>query len=110
MSTQTPAITEDTARHVLWHYGADGGMQPGRGTQSLMVAIDAADMVTVEKLRLGFPELVSAMLTAKNDVAGIAQLQKIAGCIQCTRCGDTDGPFGGAPRQPLCEPCVKASR
>ncbi|MFE7395678.1 hypothetical protein [Streptomyces sp. NPDC057557] len=79
MSTQTPAITEDTARHVLWHYGADGGMQPGRGTQSLMIAIDAADMVTVERLRLGFPELVNAMLRAKNDIGGVTELQRIAG-------------------------------
>lgn len=79
MNTQTPVITKDTARHVLWHYGRKGGMQPGRGTESLMVAIDAADMVTVEKLRLGFPELVGAMLAAKNDMDGIARLQKIAG-------------------------------
>ncbi|MFF1843100.1 hypothetical protein ACFVW9_15305 [Streptomyces sp. NPDC058217] len=79
MSTATPVITKNTARHVLWHYGADGGMQPGRGTQTLMVAIDAADMVGVERLRLGFPELVGAMLTAKNDIGGVEQLQKIAG-------------------------------
>jgi hypothetical protein len=79
MSTATPVITEDTARHVLWHYGADGGMQPGNGTQRLMEAIDAADMVNVERLRLGFPELVGTMLTAKNDMDGIARLQKIVG-------------------------------
>ncbi|MER7806119.1 hypothetical protein [Streptomyces sp900116325] len=79
MSTQTPTITEDTARHVLWHYGSDGGLQPGNGTQRLMEAIDAADMVNVERLRLGFPELVGAMLTAKNDLDGISRLQQIAG-------------------------------
>ncbi|WP_097982857.1 hypothetical protein [Streptomyces sp. f150] len=78
MSIQTPVITDDTARHVLWHYSRDGGIRPGRGTQSLMEAIDAADMANVEKLRLGFPELVAAMLTAKNDIGGIAKLQQIA--------------------------------
>ncbi|MFE9949344.1 hypothetical protein ACFYRJ_17635 [Streptomyces sp. NPDC005531] len=77
MSTQT--ITEDTARHVLWHYGSEGGLQPGNGTQRLMEAIDAADMVNVERLRLGFPELVTAMLAAKNDLDGISRLQQIAG-------------------------------
>jgi len=79
MCTQTPVITEETARHVLWHYGAPGGIQAGRGTETLLVAIDAADMVTVEKLRLGFPELVAAMLTAKNDMDGIDRLKKNAG-------------------------------
>lgn len=79
MSTETTVITEDTARHVLWHYGRDGGMQPGNGTRTLMVAIDAADMVNVERLRLGFPELVTAMLTAKNDIGGVEQLQQIVG-------------------------------
>ncbi|MFD5875652.1 hypothetical protein [Streptomyces sp. NPDC060322] len=79
MSTTTLPVTRETAHHVLWHYGAPGGLQPGRGTETLMVAIDAADLVTVERLRLGFPELVSAMLAAKNDMDGIARLQQIAG-------------------------------
>jgi hypothetical protein len=29
------------------------------------------------------------------------------GLITCTRCGDTDGPFAGAPQQPLCEACCR---
>jgi hypothetical protein len=78
MSTETTTITPEIARHVLWHYGADHGMQPGRGVQTLMVAIDAADMVTVEKYRLGFPEIVGAMLAAKNDEDGVSRLQAIA--------------------------------
>lgn len=79
MSTQTPVITEDTARHVLWHYGSKGGIQPGSFTQRLMETIDAADLVNVEQLRLAYPELVAAMLTAKNDRGGILQLQQTAG-------------------------------
>ncbi|MFD5137493.1 hypothetical protein ACFWMX_14825 [Streptomyces sp. NPDC058378] len=78
MSTTTPVITEDTARHVLWHYGRPGGMQPGSYTERLMEAIDAADMVNAEKLRGAYPELVSAMLAAKNDLDGIDCLQQIA--------------------------------
>jgi hypothetical protein len=77
--TQTPAITGDTARHVLWHYGRDGGMQPGSYTERLMETIDAADMVNAEILRGAYPELVAAMLTAKNDIGGVEQLQQIAG-------------------------------
>ncbi|MFF1650185.1 hypothetical protein [Streptomyces sp. NPDC058240] len=79
MSTQTPAITEDTARHVLWHYGADGGAQPGSFTQRLMEAMDAADIVNLAILSSVYPELVAALYAAKNDVNGIAQLQRIAG-------------------------------
>lgn len=79
MPTQTPAITEETARHVLWHYGRPGGIQPGLGTQRLMQAIDAADLANVERLRLGFPELVAAMLAAKYDRDGIDRLQQTAG-------------------------------
>ncbi|MFD7616621.1 hypothetical protein [Streptomyces sp. NPDC059802] len=79
MSTQTPAITEDTARHVLWHYGRDGGAQPGSFTQRLMEAMDAADIVNLAILSSVYPELVAALYAAKNDVSGIAQLQKIAG-------------------------------
>lgn len=72
-------LTEDTARHVLWHYGAADGIRPGSGTQRLMEAIDAADMVNICRLRLSFPELVDAMLTAKNEPDGITRLQHIAG-------------------------------
>lgn len=107
MTTATPVITEDTARHVLWHYGQDGGMQPGSYTERLMETIDAADVVNAEILRGAYPELVAAMLTAKNDIGGVEQLQQIAGGIRCIRCKDTDGPFGGSPQQPLCEPCLK---
>ncbi|MGW3594956.1 hypothetical protein [Streptomyces sp. NPDC005167] len=109
MDTQTPVITEGTARHVLWHYGSEGGLQPGSFTQRLMEAVDAADIVHAELLRLGFPELVTAMLAAKNDLDGISRLQQIAGGLRCIRCGDVDGPFGGSPQQPLCEPCLKVS-
>jgi hypothetical protein len=77
MDTQT--ITEGTARHVLWHYGCEGGMQPGSYTERLMETIDAADMVNAEILRGAYPELVTAMLAAKNDIGGVPRLQRIVG-------------------------------
>ncbi|MGW9238167.1 hypothetical protein ACWGRL_05425 [[Kitasatospora] papulosa] len=79
MCITTPVITEETARHVLWHYGRPGGIQPGSYTERLMEAIDAADVVNAEKLRAAYPELVSAMLTAKNDMDGVKSLREIAG-------------------------------
>ncbi|SFT31865.1 hypothetical protein [Streptomyces sp. ok210] len=109
MSTQTPAITKDTARHVLWHYGREGGFQPGSFTRRLMEAMDAADIVNLAILGSVYPELAAALYTAKNEPNGIAELQRIAGGLRCIRCKDTDGPFGGAPQQPLCEPCLKAA-
>ncbi|MFG3136053.1 hypothetical protein ACGFZA_07500 [Streptomyces sp. NPDC048211] len=75
----TQPITEDTARHVLWHYGSKGGIQPGAFTQRLMETIDAADRVNAEILRGAYPALVTAMLTAKNDSGGILQLQQSVG-------------------------------
>ncbi|WP_406501918.1 hypothetical protein OHA04_37395 [Streptomyces sp. NBC_01590] len=107
MSTQTPVITEDIARHVLWHYGCDGGIQPGSYTERLMETIDAADVVNAEILRGAYPELVAAMLTAKDDIGGVEHLQQIAGGLRCIRCSDVDGPFGGSPQRPLCEACLK---
>jgi hypothetical protein len=106
MSLSSPTISAETARHVLWHYGQTGGYQPGNFTTRLMETIDAADMVNVEILRSAYPELVTAMLAAKLDPAGIARLKKAA-ALACVRCGDEDGPFAGAPRQPLCEACAR---
>lgn len=103
MSTES---TTETACHVLWHYGHRGGYQPGRFTRLLMQAIDAADVTHTARLAGAYPELVEAMNLAANREDGIAQLKKAAG-LACIRCGDEDGPFAGAPRQPLCEPCAR---
>lgn len=78
MSPQTPTITPETARHVLWHYGQSGGCQPGSFTRRLMETIDAADIANLATLGTAYPELVAAMRTAKFDRDGIAELQKIA--------------------------------
>lgn len=73
-----PVITSQIAWHVLWQYDR-GGVQPGQFTQRLMEAIDAADMHNVGILQGSYPELVAAMMAAKNDPDGIARLQRIAG-------------------------------
>lgn len=78
MSTQTPVITEETAMHVLWHYGREGGIQAGSFTQNLITTIDMADPANRDKLALGFPELVAAVTAIQYDRDGVQHLQQIA--------------------------------
>lgn len=79
MSTETPTIPAETARHVLWHYGcAGGGWQPGSCIESLITTIDRADEDNRDKLALGFPDYVAAVVAAKYDPNGIANLQRLA--------------------------------
>lgn len=109
MSTTSPTIAPETARHVLWHYGADGGYQPGSFTQKLMQAIDAADVIHKARLRAAYPELVDAMNQAANREDGIRHLQAGLGItvapLRC-KCGDEDGPF---TEDGLCEDCERAA-
>lgn len=109
MDTSSLTIPAETARHVLWRYDRTGGAQPGPFTQSLMAAISHADRRNQAILREAYPELSEALRLARYDDAGLKKLQEIARgpAIRCVRCGDEDGPFGGAPRQPLCEPCAR---
>ncbi|MGE5501263.1 MAG: hypothetical protein ACM3W4_04990 [Ignavibacteriales bacterium] len=108
MSLPSPTFSAETTRHVLWHYGADGGYQPGSFTQKLMIAIDAADVVNKARLRACYPELVDAMNLAANREDGIRQLQASLGVtvapLRC-KCGDEDGPF---TEDGLCENCERA--
>lgn len=75
---EVPAITSETARHVLWRYDRPGGARPGSCTEHLMNAIDCADIRQAAILRAAFPELSAAMGLAKHDEEGIAKLQAIA--------------------------------
>jgi hypothetical protein len=107
MSTTSTTFAAETARHVLWHYGAEGGYQPGSFTQKLMATIDAADVVNKARLRGAYPELVDAMNLAANREDGIRSLQHQLGVtvspLRC-RCGDEDGPF---TEDGLCEACER---
>lgn len=72
----TVTITAETARHVLWHWGRDGGVQPSTFTQKLMQAIDSADLINTETLRVVYPALVAALKDGNVDT--VAHLQAIA--------------------------------
>lgn len=108
MSTTSPTITKETARHVLWMYDREGGIQPGKGTFHLIVAIQTADILHAAKLRQVFPELSAAIHLARYDEGGLAKLQAIAtgqAPLACT-CGSTAGPFD---LQGRCETCTGAA-
>jgi hypothetical protein len=109
MDTSSPTITPEIARHALWHFGQDGGAQPGSFTQHLMNAIAAADPVNRARMRASFPDYVDAMELAFNTMSGIARLQETAAAdvlaLRCT-CGDTDGPFKEIDGINLCEGCI----
>lgn len=78
MSTTEPTITAETARHVLWTFGHEGGYQPGTFTQKLLELLAYAPPVQTAKLALGYPEETEAVRLAKYDETGIDQLKKIA--------------------------------
>lgn len=107
MSTSSPPITRETARHVLWRYDRKGGAQPGSFTVHLMSAIESADVSNRAILRDAYPEMTAALHLARYDEEGLAKLQRIAtgeGPLGC-RCGDSVGPFTLDGR---CENCAGA--
>ncbi|HCA85492.1 MAG TPA: hypothetical protein DEQ61_08365 [Streptomyces sp.] len=75
----TITIPAETARHVLWQYGADGGYAPGTFTQHLLSAFATADLINKAKLGIVFPELGAAVHLAEYDRDGINKLRQIAG-------------------------------
>jgi hypothetical protein len=106
VNTDSLIITTETARHVLWRYDRIGGAQPGGFTQSLMAAIESADVRNRAILREAYPEMSYALHLARYDEEGLAKLQLIAcgKALRCTRCQGDDGPFTGSG---LCEACAR---
>lgn len=103
MSTTSPTIPADTAAHVLFHYGLDGGYQAGSFTTFLLTAIAAADPTNLDRLALGFPDYVAAVTAIQYDPDGAQRLQDLA-AGRCTRCKKDDGPNTATG---LCEACAR---
>lgn len=103
MSTSSPTIPPDVAAHVLWHYGRDGGYQPGSFTTQLLSTIGAADPSNLDRLAAGFPDYVAAVTAIQYDPQGIERLQDLA-AGRCTRCKEDDGPIVPSG---LCEACAR---
>lgn len=77
MSTGTPTIPAETARHVLAHFGY-GGVKSGRSAEQLLTLIASADRQTTARLAEVFPAEAEAIRMAQYDEDGIAKLQAIA--------------------------------
>ena len=60
----TPAQKE-AARHLLFYYGAPGGLQPGRFHILLIKTLEAADQYNRSKLLRAFPEFEPAVTIAQ---------------------------------------------
>lgn len=65
----------ETERHVLGHFGAEGGYKAGSFTTKLMEAYQNADPGNRYRVSLGFPDLARAMDTVMNEADGIKILQ-----------------------------------
>ncbi|MGW1160422.1 hypothetical protein ACWD48_19820 [Streptomyces sp. NPDC002519] len=78
MSTSSPTIPAETARHVLWTFGHEGGYQPGTYHQKLLDLLAYAPPVELAKLAQVYPAEAEAVRMAKYDEAGIATLKSIA--------------------------------
>lgn len=81
MSTETPTIPAETARHVIWTFGYEGGYRPGTYTQKLLELLAYADEANTAKLATVFPAEAAAVRLAKYAEDGMDQLQRIAGNI-----------------------------
>lgn len=77
MSTGTPTIPAETARHVLAVFG-HGGVLPGRFGEQLLTLIAGADQENAARLAETFPAEAEAVRMAQYDNDGIAKLQAIA--------------------------------
>lgn len=106
MSTNSPTIPPQTARHVLWFFGADGGTQPGNFTMQLLRLIGYARHDDHAKLAALYPAEAQAMRIGQLDSDGIKTLQAVAEGIAayCSRCWTSDGPFTD---DGLCEACAR---
>lgn len=78
MSTNQPTITPETARHVLWTFGHEGGYRPGTFTTKLLELLAYAPPTQEARLALGYPEETAAVHLAKHTEDGIAKLKTIA--------------------------------
>lgn len=77
MSTSSPTIPPDVAAHVLFHYGREGGYQAGSFTEQLLTTIGMADPANRNRISLGFPDYVAAVVAIQYHPDGVARLQAI---------------------------------
>ncbi|MGW0587429.1 hypothetical protein [Streptosporangium sp. NPDC002607] len=71
-------ITPEQAAHVLWHFDATGGMEPGSFTQALITTIASADRTNMLRMAAIYPGYVGAVHLAQNTADGVRLLQGLA--------------------------------
>lgn len=70
-------ITPEQAAHVLWHFGATGGMEPDPFTRHLVDALAVADRTDQLRLAAVYPAYALAARQAATE-DGVQRLQEIA--------------------------------
>lgn len=69
-------LSPHVAAHVLWYFGAVGGVEPGGFVQALLALVARADAVNTQLLRAAYPEYVHAFHLAHSK-GGIGELLSI---------------------------------
>lgn len=73
-----PVVTVAVARAVLFHFGDTNlGLDGGHFVTRLLATASAADTENIEKLRLGFPELIAAWESVARRPWGLDWLRGI---------------------------------
>ncbi|KAF0651337.1 MULTISPECIES: hypothetical protein [Streptomyces] len=78
MPDQNVTIPPETARHVLWTFGRDGGHRPGSFTEALIGLLARADETNSLRLGIVYPAEAAAVRLAKYDLNGLDKLRRIA--------------------------------
>lgn len=73
-----PHLPLDVVQHTLWHFGDTNlGIQPGHFVERLLILASAADPENLERLRVGWPEYVTAWEAVARKPWGLDWLRGI---------------------------------
>lgn len=69
----------DCANNVLRFFCGNEGYSGGSFVDSLLTCLSNADEANIERIRLGFPDLVEFFLLGQRTRGGLDQLREIGG-------------------------------
>lgn len=79
MEERRRVVTPAVARAVIWYFGDTNlGVEPGGFVATLIKAITRADSENLEKLRLGFPDYVAAVVAIQREHWGLDWVRSLA--------------------------------
>lgn len=73
-----PIITPLMAKHVLWYFSHDEGIQPGGFFSAFYELASRADNENLAHLAEGFPAQIAAFKLGRNTIGGLEMLRVIA--------------------------------